>query len=90
MTGAEPRTEAEMCYQVGRRARTRRVWLGLSQDEVAVKAGVTRNFVSSIERGAQGLDAWRLRLLADALGAPLDWLLSGPDRELPGDAPGDR
>lgn len=46
-----------------------------------------RNFVSAIERGAQGLDARRLGLTADALGVDLDWLLNGPDQNVTDAAP---
>lgn len=67
---------------VGKRVRTERVWQVLSQDELADKAGVTRNFVSAIERGAQGLDAYRLRLIADALGVRFEDLMAGDDRRL--------
>lgn len=74
--------------QVGRRLHLRRTWLRLSQQDVADKAGVTRNFISSIERGAQGLDAWRLGLVADAVGVTLDWLLSGPDDAVTAPEPG--
>lgn len=88
----EPRPESEtvLRQQVGRRAYMRRVWLDLSQQELADKAGVTRNFVSAIERGAQGLDAWRLWALADGLGGTLDWLLTGPDDALTALNPGSR
>lgn len=79
-----------MRRQVGRRAYMRRVWLDLSQQEVADKAGLTRNFVSAIERGAQGLDAWRLWALAGGLGGTLDWLLTGPDDALTAPNPGNR
>lgn len=84
-TPVEPVSEQDYRRQIGKRVRLVRIGLDLSQDEVAAKAGVTRNFVSAIERGAQGLDAWRLRLLADALGAPPAWLLGltgelAPDR----------
>ncbi len=74
--------------QLGRRLNARRNWLQLSQDDIANKAGVTRNFVSAIERGAQGLDAWRLHLVADAVGVTLDWLLFGPDELLTDPEPG--
>jgi transcriptional regulator with XRE-family HTH domain len=86
----EPRPDSETALRqrVGRRAYMRRVWLDLSQQELADKAGVTRNFVSAIERGAQGLDAWRLWALADGLGGTLDWLLTGPDDALTALNPG--
>lgn len=69
--------------QVGRRVRLVRIGQELSQDNVAASAGVTRNFVSAIERGAQSPDAWRLGKLADALGVSISWLLGqsdSPDR----------
>ena len=83
--GRRPASELRHRVEVGRRARVRRVWADLSQEEVAEKARVTRNFVSAIERGAQRLDAWRLWALADALGVRLEWLLTGPDDVLPGE-----
>ena len=83
-----PDTETAMRRQIGRRAYIRRVWLDLSQQEVADKSGLTRNFVSAIERGAQGLDAWRLWALAEGLGGTLDWLLTGPDDALTTPNPG--
>ena len=72
--------ELEYRRLVGKRVRMERVWQDLSQDEVAAKAGVTRNFVSAIERGAQGLDAFRLRNLADALGLRFEDLMAADDR----------
>lgn len=62
---------------VGARLRTVRVLSDVSQDELAVAAGVSRNFVSAVERGAQGLDAYRLSLIATALRIPLLMLLAG-------------
>lgn len=85
---SRPDREDELRRQVGRRAYVRRVWLDLSQQQLADRAIVSRNFVSAIERGTQGLDAWRLWCLADALGGTLDWLLGGPDDALTAPAPG--
>lgn len=68
--------EAAFRAEVGWRLRALRAWDGgLSQDELAARAGVTRNFVSAVERGAQGVDAWRLWRLANALGVSLGLLL---------------
>ena len=64
---------------VGLRIRVWRVVHDRSQDDLARAAGVTRNFVSAIERGAQGLDAVRLRRLAVAMGIELAELLAEPD-----------
>ena len=82
--------QSDVAYRraVGKRIRIWRVVHDRSQDDLAVAAGVTRNFVSAIERSAQGLDAWRLLLIADALDVTLDWLLTGPDYELTSPNPG--
>ena len=69
---------------VGKRIRVWRVMHERSQDELAAEAGVTRNFVSAIERGAQGLDAVRLRRLARAMNISLGDLLADPE---PADGP---
>jgi transcriptional regulator with XRE-family HTH domain len=63
---------------VGLRIRVWRVVHDRSQEDLARAAGVTRNFVSAIERGAQGLDAVRLRRLAAAMGVDLAELLAEP------------
>lgn len=73
---------ADTAYRraVGKRIRVWRVLHERSQDELAAEAGVTRNFVSAIERGAQGLDAVRLRRLALAMNMSLGDLLADPDQ----------
>jgi transcriptional regulator with XRE-family HTH domain len=74
--------QSDLAYRrvVGKRIRVWRVMHDRSQDELAADAGVTRNFVSAIERGAQGLDAVRLRRLAAAMNMDLADLLADPDR----------
>jgi transcriptional regulator with XRE-family HTH domain len=68
--------ERRVRRQVGKRVRVQRVAQELTQEELAQRAGVTRNFVSAIERSAQGLDAYRLGLVAEALGMDLHGLLT--------------
>jgi DNA-binding XRE family transcriptional regulator len=60
--------EAALRRVIGKRIRTERIWRDLSQQDLAEQAGVTRNFISAIERGAQGLDGYRLLRIADTLG----------------------
>lgn len=78
---ADPDTREEVRFRraVGKRIRVWRVLHDLSQDDLARSAGVTRNFVSAIERGAQGLDAVRLRRLAAVMRMPIGDLLADPD-----------
>jgi transcriptional regulator with XRE-family HTH domain len=77
--GSKDAGDVEFRRMVGLRIRVWRVMHGRSQDDLARSAGVTRNFVSAIERGAQGLDAVRLRRLAAAMGIELAELLAEPD-----------
>ena len=52
---------------------------GLSQEELAFRAGVTRNYVGGLERGEKSPTLRTLDKLAEALGvSPLD-LLGAPD-----------
>ena len=73
--------QSDVAYRraVGKRIRVWRVLHDRSQDQLAADAGVTRNFVSAIERGAQGLDAVRLRHLAAAMDMSLAELLADPE-----------
>jgi transcriptional regulator with XRE-family HTH domain len=65
---------------VGKRVRVWRAMHDRTQGDLAAAAGVTRNFVSAIERGAQGLDAVRLRKLAAEMGMSVGDLLAEPTR----------
>lgn len=82
---ADQERYGEQAYrrEIGRRIREERFWLNLRQEELAQLAGVSRHFVSAIERGRHGLDAWRLRKVAFALGRDLAWLLEEPGDRRP-------
>jgi transcriptional regulator with XRE-family HTH domain len=73
--GPEPYGEEAFRRDVGSRIRSERALRNLRQEELASRAGVSRNFISAIERGTQRLDAWRLLQLARALECDLGWLL---------------
>jgi transcriptional regulator with XRE-family HTH domain len=68
-------TDAEFLRWLGRRIRVLRVNRGMSQDQLAAAARMSRNFVSSIERGAHGVEVLRLRRLAAAVGVSLVTLI---------------
>ena len=59
-------TEAFM-YRLGRRVRLRRLIAERTQDQLAEAAGISRSFVSLIEKGAHGVDVVRLHRIAAAL-----------------------
>jgi hypothetical protein len=60
---------------LGKRVRLLRLTGELTQDELAVKAGMSRSFVSLIEHGRHGIDVARLARLAAAFGMPLSTLI---------------
>lgn len=80
MTGGE---DAAFLRALGKRVRVARVVCELSQEQLAVRAGVSRNFVSAAERGAQCPDLIRARRLAAALGVPLGVLAGDQVEDLP-------
>jgi transcriptional regulator with XRE-family HTH domain len=72
---------------LGKRVRIMRLTRELTQDELAAAAGMSRSFVSLIEKGTHGVDVVRLLRLAAALDVPLAELIGAatpPDRRLPG------
>jgi transcriptional regulator with XRE-family HTH domain len=88
MTATLPDTDAHRYDQnernflraLGKRVRLRRVDCELTQGELAGRAGMSRNFVSSIERGAHGVDIVRIRRIALALGVSLAELVPPPEQ----------
>jgi transcriptional regulator with XRE-family HTH domain len=73
--------------RVGRSLRAIRVRLSLRQLDVALRAGVSRSFVSNLERGlSRSTDIGRIEAACAALGADLDvrvrWRGEGLDRLL--------
>lgn len=63
----------------GRNLRRIRTATGLSQDELAARAGLHRTYVSSVERGERNISIENIFALADALGCdPRDLLAPDP------------
>lgn len=61
--------------KVGDRVREIRVKRGLSQEELAHRAGLDRSYMSGIERGVRNLTVLKLQSVARALKVPLRELL---------------
>jgi transcriptional regulator with XRE-family HTH domain len=74
---------------IGQRVKQLREAKGWSQDELARRVGLTSKTISNYETGTRGVKEPPLstvRALADALGVPLDELLTEPANELLADA----
>ena len=63
---------------VGANIRAQRLRRGLSQEELALRSGVTRNVLIDVEHGRRGLLYERLFDLAEALQIPVARLLKAP------------
>lgn len=68
---------------LGDRIRGRRQELGWTQDQLAVKAGISKGFLSDVENGKRSVSAGNLQELAQALGLSLDYLMKGDDSSGP-------
>ena len=64
---------------LGRRMRTRREALGLTQDQLAQRVNVKASAISKYEAGRPPSEPRTLVNLARSLGARLEWLLTGEE-----------
>ncbi|WP_032688972.1 helix-turn-helix domain-containing protein [Mycobacteroides abscessus] len=64
-------------HKVGSNIRAIRIRRGMTQEQLALASGVTRNVLIDVEHGKRGLLYERLYDLADALGADVAELLNG-------------
>ena len=64
---------------LGRRMEMARVWRGLTQTELAERAGVSSGTILNSEQGHTSPQLASLRAVAHALDVDLRWLLDGPD-----------
>ena len=67
----------DICKRFGARVRALRVARGLSQEDLAQKAGLHRTYVGGIERGERNISLVNIEKLATALGVPLDSMMQG-------------
>lgn len=64
----------EILIQFGDRIREKRTEQGLSQEELAVKAGVHRTYIGMIERAEKNITLENIEKLANALKIPISKL----------------
>jgi len=63
--------------EMGQRVKERRVFLGISRDNLAGRLGVTQQFIADIEYGNKGLSLKRLYAMCQVLGVSADYILAG-------------
>ena len=62
---------APLLETIGNSVSKRRSELGLSQEELALKAGVHRTYISDVERGVRNVSILTLERIASAMDLPL-------------------
>lgn len=72
-----PRKSDDALVVFGQAVSARRKALGLSQEDLAHRAGLNRTYITDIERGARNIALRNIVKLADALGVAPGALLSG-------------
>jgi transcriptional regulator with XRE-family HTH domain len=78
--GCGPRNQPPMST-VGQRIRQRRTDLGWTQDKLATEAGISKGFLSDLERDERNVSADYLLKISRALGLSLDFLMKGGDEK---------
>ena len=67
--------EQDILKQFGRNVKAERVRQGYSQEALAEKIGVNREYISRIERGMQNMSLARITILANFLETDINNLL---------------
>jgi excisionase family DNA binding protein len=67
----EPSEDGIELSRTGARIRAARRQAGLSQSEAAARIGVSRSFLSTVERGQSGVSVTVLAVMADVFGIPM-------------------
>lgn len=60
----------------GRKVQTARQALGISQEELAFRAGLHRTYIGMVERAERSISLQNAKKIADALNVKLDSLLN--------------
>lgn len=68
---------------IGWNLRRLRVACGLSQERLALAAGIDRAYVGRVERGSENVTITTLEAMARALSVPVADLLVAPDPDAP-------
>ena len=65
----------DILEEFGAKVRERRLALGLSQEELASRAGVHRTYVGMVERAEKNVTLRNIERIAKALELPIDQLM---------------
>ena len=72
MTEEQKEKKTQFNLRIGRRIAALRKLAGMSQEQLAERAGLQRTHVSRIEAGKYDVTAYTVQLIAEALGMTVD------------------
>ncbi|MBO1048458.1 MAG: helix-turn-helix transcriptional regulator [Dolichospermum sp. DEX182a] len=75
-------SKQKILYALGYLVRQRRTELGISQEELGLRANLDRTYISGVERGVRNPSLTALVSLADGLGISISVLLTGLEAEV--------
>ncbi|MBD2300986.1 helix-turn-helix domain-containing protein [Nostoc sp. FACHB-190] len=67
--------KAEVLDKFGKRVKEQRLYRGMSQEELAEKAGLHRTYIGMIERGEKNITLLNIEKISKALEMKIDELL---------------
>jgi transcriptional regulator with XRE-family HTH domain len=79
MTISKPRQVGAKDVAIGERIRTQRIAIGMSQEELGSRLGISFQQIQKYEKGMNRVSAVQLSLISDALGTNAVTLLDGVD-----------
>ena len=79
VSGQGGRMDEDVVVSFGRRVRQVRLKQGMSQEELAYRAGLHRTYVGMIERAEKNITLRNIRKIADALGVTIGELFADAD-----------
>lgn len=65
-------TREQFNFNLGNAVRDLRVELSLTQEQLAEKADLSRNYISAVERGERGLTVYSLYRILSAVDVPFE------------------
>jgi transcriptional regulator with XRE-family HTH domain len=75
-------SKQKILYALGYLVRQHRTELGISQEELGLRANLDRTYISGVERGVRNPSLTALVSLADGLGISVSILLAGLEVEV--------
>jgi transcriptional regulator with XRE-family HTH domain len=79
VSGLDGKMDEDIVVSFGQRVRQVRLKRGMSQEELAYRAGLHRTYIGMIERAEKNITLRNIQKIADALGVTISELFANAD-----------